>query len=167
MKKAAYWVSRLNLDRHPEGGYYKETYRATDSYEFQGFEGERNLATGIYFLIESGNFSAFHRIKSDEMWHFYAGDSLTIHLLDKKGRYSKQALGLALEAGEVPQFVVPAGVWFASEVTNEQSYALVGCTVSPGFHFNDFELAGPELATLFPKHRKIIKVKAGRNCAPN
>lgn len=156
MKNKRYWVEQLNLEAHPEGGYFAETYRSEIKDKFDGFKGERNLSTGIYFLIDQGAFSAFHRIKSDEMWHFYAGDPLIVHLIDTEGNYNSQTIGANLEEGEKSQFVVPAGIWFASEVKNGGDYSLVGCTVSPGFDFVDFELADHSLLERFPKHRELL-----------
>lgn len=155
-------VEQLELTEHPEGGFYKETYRSEGTIP-QGelgkyFSGDRNYSTGIYFLLTSGNFSAFHRIKQDEMWHFYEGDPLIIHMIDEKGSYSSQVIGLDLSNGQVPQFVVPKDVWFASEVLDKGTYSLVGCTVSPGFDFEDFELADREtLSNKFPDHKNIIE----------
>lgn len=150
-----YWVEHLNLQPHPEGGFFKETYRS--EIKLQTFEnnGERSLSTGIYFLITSGNFSAFHRIKSDEMWHFYAGSPLTVHIIETDGTYTELNIGLDLVKGQLPQAVVPAEAWFASESSGE--YSLVGCTVSPGFDFTDFELAyESDLIKLFPSHKELI-----------
>lgn len=150
-----YWVEHLNLQPHPEGGFFKETYRS--EIKLQPFEnnGERSLSTGIYFLITSGNFSAFHRIKSDEMWHFYAGSPLTVHIIETDGTYTELNIGLDLVKGQLPQAVVPAEAWFASESSGE--YSLVGCTVSPGFDFTDFELAyQSDLIKLFPSHKELI-----------
>jgi uncharacterized protein len=159
MKKSneiANWVEQLELLPHPEGGYYKETYRSASMVDVDGFEGNRNLATGIYFLITEGNFSAFHRIKSDEMWHFYAGDPLIVHVIHPNGTYESLTIGNDLTKKQRPQGLVPAGAWFASETLGD--YALVGCTVSPGFDFQDFELAKrDELSQLFPAHREIIE----------
>jgi predicted cupin superfamily sugar epimerase len=157
MDKATYWVQHLGLKPHPEGGFFKETYRSTIKEEFRGFSAKRNLSTGIYFLLEQGNFSAFHRIKSDEMWHFYAGDPLVVHMIDDGGKYHKQLIGPKLDEGQALQFVVPAGVWFASEVADQGKYSLVGCTVSPGFDFDDFELADKNFETKFPEHRNVIQ----------
>ena len=156
MKEANYWIDVLDLEKHPEGGYYKETYRSDEKVNLNEFDGERNLSTAIFFLLEEGNFSAFHRIKSDEMWHFYDGSPLVIHMIDEKGNYSSQKLGKNMEQGELLQFVVPAGVWFASEVL-EGAFSLVGCTVSPGFDFNDFEMADATLETLCPEKRNTIQ----------
>ena len=155
-------VSSLNLLPHPEGGFYKETYRSNGIINKNAlpdyFSGSRNYSTAIYFLLTSDNFSAFHRIKQDEIWHFYQGSPLYVHVIDKHGNYTRYAVGLNIEAGQVPQLVVPAGCWFASSVKEENSYSFVGCTVAPGFDFADFELANyEELASKYPKHRDIIK----------
>ncbi|MGR3811231.1 cupin domain-containing protein [Jiulongibacter sp. NS-SX5] len=160
MKTAAYWIEKLHLNPHPEGGYFSETYRSeltvkTDDF---GMPGKRNFATGIYFLMEKQNFSAFHRIKSDEMWHFYAGDPLEVFFIDSQGAVQRILLGNNPENGEVFQAVVPAGVWFGSRPVAGGSYSLVGCTVSPGFDFQDFEMA--KRATLkaqYPEHQRIIE----------
>tara|TARA_R110002049_G_scaffold275545_1_gene453624 strand:- start:1610 stop:2107 length:498 start_codon:yes stop_codon:yes gene_type:complete len=159
MKKVDYWVSHLHLLPHPEGGYYKEMYRSDHKVSANilenGLEGDRNISTAIYFLITEGNFSAFHRIKSDEVWHFYYGEPLIVHVIDLDGSYNKLIIGLDLEKGQTPQAVVPAGAWFASESLGE--YSLVGCTVSPGFDFKDFELAKHvELMDKFPEHKELI-----------
>ena len=155
-KPVEYWVEQLGLLPHPEGGFFKETYRSEQITEpFK--KGEmRSLSTGIYFLITSGNFSAFHRIKSDEMWHFYAGSPLKVHVIEPNCSYYILNIGLDLEKGQMPQAVVPAGAWFASESSGD--YSLVGCTVSPGFDFNDFELAKKnELKALFPDYSAVIE----------
>ncbi|MBE9195069.1 cupin domain-containing protein [Synechocystis sp. LEGE 06083] len=158
MKKAInYWVEKLALLPHPEGGFYKETYRSPVQGNFHGFDGDRNVVTGIYFLLTKDNFSAFHRIKSDEMWHFYAGDSLEIYWFSPQGELAVINLGLDLEKGEAPQAVVPRDCWFASRVKQGGDYALVGCTVAPGFDFQDFELANREdLLNIYPRSAEII-----------
>lgn len=156
-KPAQYWVDRLNLEPHPEGGYFKETYRSSAAVSFDGFPSGRNISTGIYFLLTTDNFSAFHRIKSDEMWHFYAGDPLCIHVIHENGKLQEIHLGLDLDNGEIPQAVVPANCWFASEVKDGGIYGLVGCTVAPGFDFEDFEMAErSELIQQFPQHSERI-----------
>src|SRR5271167_1841601 len=136
-KNAEYWIEKLGLEPHPEGGYYRRTYQADLVVAKEalpaGFTGARAAATAIYFLLEGENFSAFHRLRSDELWHFYAGASLAVHVIDGDGRSSEIRLGSDVEAGEVFQAVVKAGRWFASEVRDRKSWALVGCTVAPGF----------------------------------
>ncbi len=155
-------IKNLELIPHPEGGYFKETYRSEGFIPHNvikdKFNGDRSYCTGIYFLLTSDTFSALHRIKQDEMWHFYDGGSLTVHIITPEGKYDKIILGNNFENGEVPQAVVPAGSWFGATVTNENDYAFVGCTVSPGFDFEDFELAKEKhLSNIFPKHKTLIK----------
>jgi uncharacterized protein len=155
MKPAEYYIDHLNLLPHPEGGFYKETYR--DSLSVINRVGnERSVSTGIYFMLTKGNFSAFHRIESDEMWHYYEGESLTVYVIDDSGKLEEIKLGKDLENGEQLQAVVPAGQWFASRI-NQGEYSLVGCTVAPGFDFQDFEMADREtLIKDFPRHSEII-----------
>lgn len=154
-------VKTLNLLPHPEGGFYKETYRSIGTIPHQAldncYNGDRNYCTAIYFLLTSENFSAFHRINQDEIWHFYSGSPLYVHIIDKDGNYSKQEVGLNIENGAVPQFVVPAGCWFASSVKEKNSYSFVGCTVAPGFDFADFKLADRKnLIKEYPDHIEVI-----------
>ena len=122
------------------------------------FDGDRSFSTAIYFLLRQGEFSAFHRIKSDECWHFYAGGCLRIHVIDLQGQYSFIRLGARLDEGEVFQAVVSAGCWFASEPETGTAYSLVGCTVAPGFDFADFEMADARsLSAAFPHHDALIR----------
>ena len=154
-------IDALALQPHPEGGYYKETYRSKGSISKLALDGaytgDRDYATGIYFLITQGNFSAFHRIIQDEMWHFYKGDPMSLHIIHPDGSYELIAIGNDLESGQVPQYVVPGGSWFASEVANDGRYSLMGCTVAPGFDFEDFEMPSrEELTQRFPQHANLI-----------
>jgi predicted cupin superfamily sugar epimerase len=159
---AAYWIEKLQLIKHVEGGYYKEIYRSSITVNKnnlpEGFHGNRNVCTAIYFLLEKKQFSAFHRIASDEIWHFYYGDTLSIYEIETDGKMIEHKLGSNPEAGEVFQTVIKAGNWFASRVSNGYGYALVGCTVSPGFDFEDFEMAERKsLIEKFPRHENLIK----------
>ena len=154
-------IQSLNLVRHPEGGWFRETYRAAESVLASSlperFPGDRSFATAIYFLLENSDISALHRIKSDEMWHFYAGTALTVHLITPDGDYRSFTLGADIAAGELFQAVVPAGCWFGAEVSGDGDYSLVGCTVAPGFDFHDFEMGEREsLLKDFPEHSAII-----------
>jgi uncharacterized protein len=154
-------VKALDLEPHPEGGFFKETYRSTGMINQENlgnqYQGDRNYSTGIYFLLTSENFSAFHRIKQDEMWHFYDGSPICIHSISPEGVYNKTLLGRNIASGEKPQFVVKGGDWFAASVPDENTYSLVGCTVAPGFNFMDFELPKRnELLKSFTEHQKII-----------
>jgi len=156
-RTAEQWAEYLGMSPHPEGGWYKETYRASGSIAPQGFDGERSFSTAIYFLLTADVFSAFHRIRSDEVWHFYAGDGLTVHEIAVDGAYTAHRLGPDPDKGESFQLMVPAGSWFASEVTHGGAYGLVGCTVAPGFDFRDFEMAQRDaLASQFPQHAEVI-----------
>ncbi len=154
-------IDSLGLQEHPEGGYFKETYRSVGEIEAESLDdayaGKRNYSTAIYFLLQSENFSAFHKIKQDEFWHFYKGTCLKLHQISPKGEYSTVLIGDNLLAGEVPQYVVPGGYWFAAEVVAPNSFALVGCTVSPGFDFADFVLPSrKEMKDLFPQHSAVF-----------
>ena len=154
-------IKALELQPHPEGGYYKETYRSQDIIVKDAlpevFNGHRNHSTGIYCLLESKDFSAFHRINQDEMWHFYKGDALLLTMISEEGELSTIKIGNDIANGEVPQTVVPKGYWFAAKVEQPESYALLGCTVAPGFDFQDFELAErAKLIAKFPQHKDII-----------
>lgn len=147
----------LNLLHHPEGGWYCETYRASLQVSVPWSTQKRAAATSIYFLLEWPEFSAFHRIKSDELWHFYEGSSIEVYWFSHSGELTTLRLGRDAESGEVLQGVVPANVWFASKPVIPGSFALVGCTVSPGFDFNDFELASrSDLLRLYPNHKELI-----------
>lgn len=161
-KDAQDWIESLHLAPHPEGGYFRQTYRSEMTIPQtalpRGFTGPRAVSTAIYFLLEGENFSAFHRLRSDEMWHFYAGSPLTVRVIDPAGEYSSILLGGDAEGGQVFQAVVPSGCWFASHVADWKGWALVGCTVAPGFDFADFEIAKrPKLAAMYPEHRKMIQ----------
>lgn len=154
-------INKLKLEPHPEGGYFKETYRSFGEINEEnleaGYEGKRNYSTCIYFLLTSDNFSALHRIKQDEIWHFYDGSPILLHMISELGIHSEHVIGSDFNKGETPQFIVPGGYWFAAEVINKNDYSLVGCTVSPGFSFKDFELkTRKELISLFPDKEEII-----------
>ncbi len=157
-----YWIEKLGLEPHPEGGYFRQTYRSEIVIARKalpaGFTGARVASTAIYFLLDGKNFSAFHRLRSDEVWHFYVGEVLMVHVIDLAGRYSSIRLGRDPDAGEVLQAVVPAGCWFASHVADWKAFAVVGCTVAPGFDFEDFEMGKRvELAARYPLQREVIE----------
>jgi predicted cupin superfamily sugar epimerase len=157
-KQAKQIIENLGLIKHPEGGYYKETYRSEDKTVLHEFNGERNLCTCIYFLLTDDAFSAFHKVNQDEIWHFYQGDVIHLHMISPDGTYQMQKIGNELDKGERPQYLVPAHTWFAAEVVSMDAFALVGCTVSPGFDFKDFQLANrTELQKQFPQHKSMIK----------
>ncbi|MCK5704471.1 MAG: cupin domain-containing protein [Cyclobacteriaceae bacterium] len=162
MKKANYWIDKLNLEKHPEGGYFREAYRSDENIEKGAlpnrYNSDRSIATSIYFLLKGDDFSGFHRIQSDETWHFYLGTTLELFVLGDDGQLNCQLLGQNPEAGENFQITIPRNHWFGARVVDKNSYALLGCTVAPGFHFDDFELAEREdLIKLFPQHTLIIQ----------
>lgn len=134
------YINHLSLIKHPEGGWYAESYRSSSNSNFEGFEGSRSLATSIYFLLEAGQQSALHRIKSDEIWYYHDGDSLEIIELDEVENEQITVLGKNLSSGEKLQHVVKAGRWFGARLKPGGRFCLVGCEVSPGFDFRDFEL---------------------------
>ena len=158
-RNAEYWIDKLKLTVHPEGGHFRETYRSDEiilrEHLPDRFTGNRNHSTSIYYLLNANQHSKFHRIRSDELWHFYDGYCLLIYEIDGRGNLNTNRLGLNAEKGELPQLVIKAGNWFAARP--EEGYCLAGCTVSPGFDFNDFEIADRKyLTNKFPHLEKII-----------
>ncbi|MHB2153535.1 cupin domain-containing protein [Calditrichota bacterium GD2] len=166
MKSKTFWINRLNLIPHPEGGFYSEVYRSDEFIPLAAlnkrYSKAHRMGTSIYFLLPGDSFSAFHRLKSDELWHFYTGQAVVLYLLYPDGQLKQKLLGPDIEKGEQFQLLIPHGVWFAAQVLNGVasdafSYALVGCTVAPGFEFEDFELARrDDLLSQFPEHEDII-----------
>lgn len=152
----------MDLLKHPEGGYYKEIYRSEEVIVKEALPARyatgRNISTSIYYMLAKEQVSHFHKLQSDEIWHFYYGTSLTIYMIDEKGNYAEQKLGRNLDEGEVLQFVIPKCTWFAAEVNDKKSFSLIGCTVAPGFDFADFELARREvLSAQFPLLKEVIE----------
>lgn len=155
------WIERLGLVRHPEGGWFRQTYRSADTLRAEAlpsrFGGAPHPAsTAIYFLLRDGEFSALHRLAADEVWHFYRGVPVTLHLIAPDGAASHVELG-----DRQFQAVVPAGCWFGATLDEagprDARFALVGCTVAPGFIFDDFEMADrARLLAQFPQHRELI-----------
>ncbi|WP_368645542.1 cupin domain-containing protein [Alkalibacterium putridalgicola] len=154
MKTAEQWISELNLEPHPEDGYFRQTELSDETYEKNGKDFA--LYTSIYFLLTTDSPSHFHRLVSDEMWFYHAGHPLTVHSLLPDGSYKKTTLSLDIEQGHHLHHTVPAGTIFGSTV--ETGYALVSCTVVPGFDFSDFRLfTKKELLEKYPEHSTIIK----------
>ncbi len=137
-------IERLCLRPHPEGGYYRETYRSSESISQDvlpsRYRGARSFGTAIYYLLTAGIFSAIHRVKTDEIWHFYCGDPVEILQLLPDGSGLIVPLGSDIERGMQPQAVVPRGAWQGARLVDGGEYALLGTTVAPGFEFTDFEL---------------------------
>jgi predicted cupin superfamily sugar epimerase len=158
-KDAKYWINKLNLQEHPEGGYFVETYKSEKFVNLPEYDGPRHACTAIYYLLVRDQFSSFHRMKSDEIWHFYAGSRLSLHIIETRNRRLQEVkLGADVDNGGLFQTVVKSGYWFAASVDDHDSYSLVGCTVSPGFDYCDWELGDMEtLARMYPQHKSIIE----------
>ena len=161
MRDVQYWKQRLRLTSHIEGGAFNEIYRAELVLPLNALtmahNGDRTAMTSIYFLLEAGDFSAFHRIASDELWHFYDGDGAVIYEIKPGGELVRHLLGIDIERGASLQVLIQAGSWFASRVEVTDGFTLCGCTVSPGFDFEDFELADKhQLTREYPQHAGLI-----------
>lgn len=160
------WIQYLQMEEHPEGGYFKSSFHSDETMEFESHKAERLLYTSIYFLLRSGDVSHLHRLKSDEIWYFHAGSALTVHMIEEDGTYRKEKLGLGIRADEKPQIRVPKETIFGSTIDQEDAFALVGCMVAPGFDFADFELfSQSELIDEYPQHEKAIR-KLAYVCLP-
>lgn len=159
---AEYYIDKLGMARHIEGGAFKEHYRAPmvlpRSALSAAHQGDRNASTAIYFLLSHGEFSAFHLLASDEVLHFYDGDPLHIYEIDATGEMKVQTLGRSLARGERFAALVPGGSWFALRCEVPGGFSLIGCTVAPGFDFDDFHLDDRAmLLAKFPEHAKLIR----------
>jgi len=171
---AKYWITKLALQPHPEGGYFREIYRATEQISASAlptrYQGPRAFSTSIYFMLAGTQISSLHRLASDEQWHFYDGNALLLALIAPDGTSREVRLGRRAAAGEQFQAVIPAGTWMGARLAapavatlqhcgraSRHGYALIGCTVAPGFEFRDFA-AGQrsDLLGQFPQHRKLI-----------
>ena len=160
-KQAKEYITKLQLNRHPEGGYYKEIYRAEEiilpDHLPDRYKSSRALSTSIYFLLEGNQVSRFHRLKSDELWHFYDGSTLIIYSIDENEELNKIKLGKNISEGELFQLQIKHNVWFGAELIDKSSFALIGCTVAPGFEFEDFEMGKRDgLVKQYPEHEQII-----------
>ena len=158
--RATALIESLGMQRHPERGWYAETYRAPLRLPAAGLPhgAERAASTAIYFLLDASERATYlHRLASDELFHLYEGGPLDVLLLARDGESRIACLGLDLERGQRPQLVIPAGTWFGTELAPGSDHCLWGCTVAPGFDFADFELAsGPDLAAQYPRHAALI-----------
>lgn len=160
MTTAQDWIEGLSLQSHPEGGWYAESYRSSESIPAASlpprFPDARSFYTSIYFLLEEGQFSTLHRLQADEIWHFHAGAALEIVVIHPDGRLTRHFLGNSPVKKEFPQVLVPHGTWFGARSLG--TYSLVGCTMAPGFDFADFEMAKREsLQAAYPAHSELIE----------
>ncbi|MDF2431363.1 MAG: uncharacterized protein JWP44_994 [Mucilaginibacter sp.] len=154
-QNAAYWIEHLNLNRHPEGGYYKEIYRSDNKVSRQFSSEHKDACTSIYYLLEGENYSVFHRLLSDELWYFHKGEPLHIHVINNEGKY--QVIELSDTISGNLSVAIRAGEWFAAEIPSKTDFTLVSCAVAPGFEFAEFEIAQKdELILLYPQHTALI-----------
>lgn len=154
-------IKKFNLQKHPEGGYYSEIFRSEESISNNclpdRYDSNRFFYTSIYFLLAKNDISHFHILQSDEIWYYHLGSSIELHIIDEKGNYSRQILGVTKKS-HVPSLLVKKNSWFAANLIDNNSFGLVSCVVIPGFEFTDFKLGNREfLLNQFPQHKKIIK----------
>ncbi|HEY8929724.1 MAG TPA: cupin domain-containing protein [Mucilaginibacter sp.] len=155
MNAAAYWINRLQLQPHPEGGYYKEVFRSEIEVTSTPLCAFKKACTSIYYLLEDADYSGFHRITSDELWYFHKGDPLNIHVITPDGTYNIIELS-DTETGNLSA-IVTAGSWFGANIPSGSGFTLVSCAVAPGFEFTDFEMAEKaRLLSMYPQHEAII-----------
>ncbi|WP_107943506.1 cupin domain-containing protein [Metasolibacillus fluoroglycofenilyticus] len=158
-QSAQFYIEQLQLEAHPEGGYYKSSFRANE--EIATRDVLRPIYTSIYFLLRSQDISHLHRLQSDELWYYHAGSPLTVHMIYPDGTYEAKKLGLNIAEGETPQILVPKHTIFGSSVDEAATFSLVGCMVAPGFDFADFELFTlDELLANYPQHEAVIRKMA-------
>ncbi len=151
-----YFIEKLNLLPHPEGGFYRQICQSDETISFPRYDGQRLLWTSIYFLLRDGEVSHLHRLKSDELWYFHGGSALSIYIIDEQNNLQVRRLGLNVDNGEEPQILVPRGTIFGSKMNNP-GFSLVGCMVAPGFDFHDFELIyRDDIIDKFPQHKDLI-----------
>lgn len=155
MRSANDFIEQLKLEKHVEGGCFKRVYESKNKVLLPGDTEKRFMATAIYFLLEGQDFSAFHRLRSDEIWSFNYGSPITIYIIDEHGKLETITLGDINRP--VYQVTIFAGQWFAAEVNDKSSFSLLSCFVSPGFEYSDFELADREtLAVQYPAYAELI-----------
>lgn len=152
---AAYWINKLNLQPHPEGGFYKEVFRSKIGVTATNNSKLKQAITSIYYLLEGNDYSGFHRLKSDEIWYFHKGSPLQIHVPDNAGLL--QSIELSdLETGNL-SVVIPAGLWFAAEIPSKHGFCLASCAVAPGFDFSEFEMGEKDaLCQGYPQYAALI-----------
>ncbi|MBF6616025.1 MAG: cupin domain-containing protein [Candidimonas sp.] len=158
-------IRQFDLIPHPEGGHYVETYRSAESIIRGPSNTPRSASTAIYYLLSAGAYSAWHRIASDEMWHFYCGHPLLVHVIGADGALTTHRLGNPLLSDDAQfQVLVPAHAWFSAELVDPQHYAFVGCTVAPGFEFAEFELGVEDaMHAQYPQHGDLIRRLVSRH----
>jgi predicted cupin superfamily sugar epimerase len=154
-QNSAYWISHLQMSRHPEGGYYKETYRSDKQVLHTGATELRSACTSIYYLLEKADYSGFHKLSSDEIWYFHTGSPLSLHIISPEGHHFSKTLSGNADGDW--SIAIPAHHWFAAEIPSKSGYCLVSCAVAPGFEFSELEMANKELlAAKFPEHSELL-----------
>ncbi|MBM4158449.1 MAG: cupin domain-containing protein [Ignavibacteria bacterium] len=161
-KRAQFLIRKLKLIKHPEGGYYSEVHRSAEIILPEclprRYKTKRNYITSIFYMLEGTDYSAFHFLKTDELWHFYEGFPVTIYIINKDGKLTKIILGNNLYKGEKHFYVTQRGTWYALALNNPESYALLGCTLSPGFEYEDMKFGKKtDLIKKFPRHKLLIR----------
>lgn len=160
MYTADTWKKALDLHPHPEGGWFAEIWRGTTTLPASALPrhgGERSTGTSIYYLLHNNDVSRIHRIRSDEIWHYYDGCGVRLHLFLDDGSHEVALLGLHPEKGERPQVVIPANTWFGAVLMEAHEYSLMGCTVAPGFDFADCEFGTRDaMLQQFPNDVELI-----------
>ncbi|KAI8096429.1 uncharacterized protein BX664DRAFT_59156 [Halteromyces radiatus] len=158
---ASYLIEKYDLQLNPEGGHYREIYKDPSTVKADGFDGDRSCSTAIYYLLKKDETSIFHQIKSDELWHYYFGSThLHIYEIKPDGTLKIHSLGNNIDQGDALVCAIEKHSWFAAELVHkdEDAFALVGCTVAPGFEFRDFKVAdADDLSKQFPQHQDIIR----------
>ncbi|MFH0895128.1 MAG: cupin domain-containing protein [Bacteroidota bacterium] len=161
MNQSEEFIKKLELQKHPEGGWFRECFRSEiiiPAFALPDHKADRCCYTSIFYLLEENDFSSFHRLKSDELWYYHQGDCVEIFSIDPDGKLQRNLLGKDIDNGHQMQIVIPAGCWFAAQAVSSGKYALMGCMVSPGFDFDDFEMGNAEnLIQKFPQHEEVIK----------
>ena len=153
---ASYWIKHLNLQPHPEGGWYREVFRSDKHVNRLNEQAIKQACTSIYYLLENDDFSGFHRIASDELWYFHKGAPLHIHAIDENGEHIVHELSDA-PTGNL-SVAIEAGLWFAAEIPSKTGYTLVSCAAAPGFEFSEFEMGEKEtLTSLHPQHADLFE----------
>lgn len=160
-EKAKYYIDKLKLQKHPEGGYYNEIYRSDEIFKAvvlpERYIGDRAFSTSIYFLLDGKDISAFHKLQSDEIWHFYDGCPVKVSIITPQRSLEERILGYNLDNKESLQTVINKHSWFGAELVDKSSFSLIGCTVSPGFDFQDFEMGNrTKLLEEFPEYSDTI-----------
>jgi predicted cupin superfamily sugar epimerase len=154
-QNARYWIDKLDLQPHPEGGYFKEVFRSQQEVRRPSSAITRQACTSIYYLLEGLDFSGFHRLTSDELWYYHKGVPLLIHMIGEDGSHA--AFELSDQQTGNLSVAIKGGLWFAAEIPAGKGFTLVSCAVAPGFDFTEFEMAQKQaMIALYPLHTTLL-----------